>query len=412
MKHNFFLITLSVLSLTVYSAPDEEKLGKSNGFPIGTGATYFYDESVRVGSFTNMDKVFPRNLAHLEKSAQPMPLPKAATEPSGFKWHATNAMNLTVDDYLSRQRVMGLLVIKDGSIVVERYQYDRTANQRFMSNSMAKSLLSLAFGLAVEEGLIKSLDVRADSLAPELNGSLYGEATLRQLLRMSSGVKFSEVYDGKDDLSRFVTRSHSHGIASASQDLREREAPAGDRFKYASAESAVLSLAFQSATRKNLAEYLSAKLWQPLGAEHTAFWLKNQQGVVSGSGGFNATLRDYGRLGVVLANDGLRPDNQTQVIPKSYLLEATDWTKQPNAFHPRKATTYFGYGYKFWLFPGTKRRFAMIGTYGQYIFVDPELKLIMVQTTANQTASSGKTTLGKEADDFWRGWVNFYGSWN
>jgi CubicO group peptidase (beta-lactamase class C family) len=104
----------------------------------------------------------------------------------------------------------------------------------------------------------------------------------------------------------------------------------------------------------------------------------------------------------VLANDGMRRDDHRQVIPRDYLLEA---------FRPRSATPYYEYAYQFWTFPTDKRRFAMLGVYGQMIFVDPELKLVMVQTAANATAKAGETSLGKNADAFWRGVVRHYGSW-
>jgi CubicO group peptidase (beta-lactamase class C family) len=112
---------------------------------------------------------------------------------------------------------------------------------------------------------------------------------------------------------------------------------------------------------------------------------------------------------MLLANDGALGGKQ--IIPKDYLLEATDWHRQPGAFAPGKATPYFGYGYQFWLFPGEKRRFALLGVYGQSIFVDPELKLVLVITAAAKTASVGKETLGRERDALWRGVIGSYGSW-
>jgi CubicO group peptidase (beta-lactamase class C family) len=161
----------------------------------------------------------------------------------------------------------------------------------------------------------------------------------------------------------------------------------------------------------SVSAYLGPRLWQAMGAETSALWRAERTGLERAAGNFNATLRDYGRLGIVLANDGMRPDTKQQVIPRDYLLEATDWRRAPAPFQPRTATPYYGYNYQFWTFPTDKRRFAMLGVYGQMIFVDPELKLVMVQTTANATAKAGDTTLGKNADAFWRGVVKHYGSW-
>ena len=149
--------------------------------------------------------------------------------------------------------------------------------------------------------------------------------------------------------------------------------------------------------------------WQPIGAEADASWAKATDGTVAGFGSFNATLRDYGRLGMLLADDGVAGGKQ--VVPRDYLLDATDWHRQPEAFAPKRATPYFGYGYQFWLFPSEKRRFALLGVYGQSIFVDPEFKLVLVITAAAKTASVGKAALGREREALWRGVIGTYGSW-
>jgi CubicO group peptidase (beta-lactamase class C family) len=171
----------------------------------------------------------------------------------------------------------------------------------------------------------------------------------------------------------------------------------------------VLAVLLKAVTGKTLSEYLTERLWQPMGAEADATWIKGSDGLEAAAGAFNATLRDYGRLGVLLANDGAA--GSRQIVPKEYLLEATDWRRQPDAFAPRKATPYFGYGYQFWLYPGEKRRFAMLGVYGQSIFVDPELKLVMVITAVAKNASVAKETLARERNAVWRGLIDKYGSW-
>jgi CubicO group peptidase (beta-lactamase class C family) len=226
---------------------------------------------------------------------------------------------------------------------------------------------------------------------------------------MASGVAFKEDYSGQDDLSRFVRIRNTQGTIAALRAFTVREAPEGARFHYATSETAILSVLIKAVTGKTLSEYVTEKLWQPMGAESDAAWVRGIDGLDDGGGSFNAVLRDYGRLGVLLANDGAVGGKQ--ILPRPYLLEATDWHKQPAAFAPGKATPYFGYGYKFWLFPGGKRRFALLGVYGQSIFVDPSLKLVMVVTAAAKTASVGKETLGRERDALWRGLVAWYGSW-
>ncbi|MBN8215970.1 MAG: serine hydrolase [Spirochaetes bacterium] len=195
--------------------------------------------------------------------------------------------------------------------------------------------------------------------------------------------------------------------------ITEREASPETRFSYGGAQTYVLGAVLRGATGMSLSAYLAPRLWHALGAETSALWRTDKTGLELAGGYFNATLRDYGRLGIVLANDGVRPDDPQgrRIVPLEYLLDATDWRRVPPAFRPGKATPYYGYGYQFWLFPGEQRRFALLGVYGQSIYVDPRLKLVMVQAAANQSAKAGKTTLAKESDAFWRGVVRQYGDW-
>jgi CubicO group peptidase (beta-lactamase class C family) len=409
----FFALLLATGAGQARGAPDEDKLGKAQGYPAGTARNWFYDETVRIGSFSaqgEIEGIFGGKANVLAPSGAPMPLSRLDREPR-IRWGNDNRAKLTVDDYLARERITGLMIIKDGVVQVERYQYDRTPAHRFVSNSMAKSIVSLAVGIAVQEGRIASLDDRADKYLPALAGTLYGETTIRNLLRMSSGAHFEERYDGKDDLERFGRAVIHGGVEEGARLITGRDAPQGTRFSYASAETEVLAAVLRGATGMNLSDYLAPRLWQAIGAETSALWRAERTGLERAAGNFNATLRDYGRLGIVLANDGMRPDDHRQVIPREYLLEATDWRRAPEAFRPRSATPYYGYSYQFWTFPTDKRRFAMLGVYGQMIFVDPELKLVMVQTAANATAKAGETSLGRNADAFWRGVVRHYGSW-
>ena len=408
MQPGRILLSCAVLVALAHpagAAPDEDLLGKAAGYPIGTRANWYYDESVRVGSFSNVDRILPHY--SLTKSPAPLPLPAAAAEPTiGYRYEK---QSYSLDDFLAHQRVTGFLLIKDGEVLAERYQYNRNAEHRFVSHSMSKSIVSLAIGMALTEKKIASLDDTIAKYVPALAGNPYGETTIRNMLRMASGVPFKEVYDGNDDLAKFNKIRFTEDSVAALRAFTTREVEQGTSFHYASNQTVALTLVMRAVTGTTLSEYLTARLWQPMGAESDATWVKTKDGTESGSGNFNAVLRDYGRLGILLANDGAAGGRQ--ILPKEYLLEATDWHRQPDAFTPRKATAYFGYGYQFWLFPGEKRRFALLGVYGQSIFVDPELKLVVVITAAAKNASVGKESFARERDALWRGVVAKYGSW-
>jgi CubicO group peptidase (beta-lactamase class C family) len=407
-------LALSLQCLAASAAPDEEKLGKARNYPVGNAGNWEREESVRVGSFTHQGEIpglFRGTVNALEPAAKPMLLPVAPAAPD-YHWSIGDAHGLTVDDYLARQRITGLLIVRDGVIQIERYQYDRKPTDHFTSESMAKSITALAIGIALGEGRIRSLDDPVERYVSNLRGTLYGATSIRNLLRMASGAHYLQTYDFTGDTRRFSEEISRAGVEAAAHLITEREVAEGARFHYASAEAAVLGAVMRGATGGSLSAYLTPRLWQAIGAESSALWRSDRTGLEVTLANFNATLRDYARLGTVLAYDGARPDDPTrQIIPREFLLDATDWHRVPPQFRPGNASPYWGYGYLFWLFPGEHRRFAMLGVYGQSIFVDPGQHLAMVETGVNATPESGDTSLGRERTAFWRGVVTHYGNW-
>jgi hypothetical protein len=329
-------------------------------------------------------------------------LPKA-TQPPEIKYRYRN-LGYTLDDYLERRRITGLLVLKDGEIVAERYRYSRTQDAKFLSFSMAKSVTSMLVGVALEKGLITSLNDLAGRYAKDLAGSAYGETPTRDLLRMSSGITFTERYDGRDDVSK-LSYSFATGnppVISVLRSFSERHKPSGEKFVYASAETEVLGRVLTGATGRSMAELTTEWLWKPMGAESDAFWCHGRDRQAGAYFCFNATLRDWGRLGMLMANDG--KVNGQQIISADYLRQATDIAAQPAAFAPYKATPYFGYGYQFWLHPLKERSFAFQGVHGQSVFVQPATGIVMVQTAVYAQASGAQDPEPyAERTAFWMG---------
>jgi CubicO group peptidase (beta-lactamase class C family) len=402
--------TLGVLlwaALSAHAEPDENLLGKLQNYPTGN-ITSWYNNPYRVGSWSALDKVTGVQTRVVARAAQARALPPAA-QPPEITYRYKN-LSYTLAEYLDRQRATGLLVLKNGEIVAEHYRYGRKDDARFLSFSMAKSVTSLLIGQALERGFIGSLDDSADKYVTSLTGSPYGGTTVRQLLRMSSGLTFTERYDGTDDLSRLARASAGAPGAGTPVDvlraITERHDPAGQTFVYASAETDVLGRVLTAATGKTMTEITREWLWQPMGAEHDAFWRVGIDGQEQANGAFNASLRDWGRLGLLLANDGRAdgPAGEQQVIARDYLLDATDPSRQPAAFKPRKATPYFGYGYQFWLMPLKERTFAMQGIHGQTVYVQPSSGLVLVLLSVWESASGKQNAQPyEERDALWRG---------
>jgi CubicO group peptidase (beta-lactamase class C family) len=288
-----------------------------------------------------------------------------------------------------------LLIIRDGQVFVERYQYDRQPGMPMRSFSMAKTLTSMMVGIALEKGLIRSLDDMVAQYWPEIAESAYGQTSLRNLLRMSSGVRFKELYTWTPDDDNWVwgqvlylpqNKDQPQKVIEYLNQRTQRDTQAGQRFSYASIETEILGRVLTKATGQTMTQLTQEWLWKPMGAHDRAYWLFSPtDGTESVAGGFNASLRDYGRFGVLLANNGLR-DGQS-IIPTQYLLDATDATRQPRAFQPRIATPYMGYGYQTWILPSRTRTFALQGIHGQTIYVQPDSKIVMVQTAVYNKAS-------------------------
>lgn len=396
----------------VVAAPDEEALGKSAGYPVGRSMAQAFQEPYIVGSFSAMDSFNPS--CALAPATEPLALKKAATEPS-FRYRF-DGRTLTLDDYMQRQRATGLLIVKDGEIVAERYNYQRTADMRMLSNSMAKTITALAVLKALEDGLIRSLDDPAETYVPDLKETLYGQTRIVNLMRMASGARYVEDYSAHDDRRVFNDTARRLGVAQAARLVTQRAEPQGQRFNYAGAQTEVLGLVVRGATGRTLCDYADETIWKPIGAESPATWLINPVDKVElAQGGFNATLRDYARLGLMMANDGRGP--HAAVLSRDHLLAMTDAQQQPEAFRPGRmpyhGSTYYGYGLQTWILPGSHRRFALQGIHGQAIFVDPALKLVVVHTAAGKDASGDASGahLGAERDALLRGIVARYGNW-
>lgn len=407
MKHRLLLATLILTAVAAQAEPDEELLGKSQNYPLGTVSSWYQNPN-RVGAWSALYTVPGINTRLVARAGQPRPLTQAA-QPPAITYRYRN-LSYTLGDYLNRQRTTGLLVLKNGEIVAEHYRYGRQDDARFLSFSMAKSVTSLLIGAALQRGHIASLDDAAEKYVKALEGSPYGATTLRQLLRMSSGLTFTERYDGLDDIARLSRASAGvRGAGTPTEVLRsisQRHSPAGQKFVYAGAESDILGRVLTAATGKTMADVTRDWLWQPMGAEHDAYWRIGSDGQEQAYGSLSASLRDWGRLGWLLANDG-RVDGRIsdqQIVPREYLLDATDPARQPDAFKPRSATPYFGYGYQFWLLPMKQRSFAMQGIHGQTVYVQPATGVVMVLTSVWEQAS-GKQDVQpyQERDALWRG---------
>jgi CubicO group peptidase (beta-lactamase class C family) len=367
-----------VLSNSGHNAID---YGADEGYPLGTLATGAQMRHL-VATYSHFDELTPARV--VARAAAPWSFQRAA-EPEIY--YSFGGERRTIADYLSRQPTTGLLLARDDTILYEHYQYARSDRDRFLSQSMAKTITAMLIGIAATEGSIKSIDDDVATYVTGLAGTAYGNTPIRALLHMSSGVDFKEVYDGQDDIARLgrdlFGRPGKDPVVSIAQ-FNTRVGPPDTRWHYASSETEILGLVLRAATGKPVADYLGEKIWQQIGTEADASWAIDSTGQEVTFCCFNAVLRDYARFGRLLARDGMW--NGRQVIPRQWLIDATTVRSSDAHLAPGTATRYYGYGYQIWLLPGAERRFALLGIRGQMIFVDPGTKLVMVHTAVRPEA--------------------------
>ena len=375
------------------TVPDAERYGAAAGYPVPDAVRARWQGNPwqpadRVGAFTHIDDIYPTR--QVKRAAVPWRFKRA---PAAF----SEPFRAEVTGYLARNPVTALLIAKDDQILFEHYQYGRTDRDRFVSQSMVKSITGLLIGLAISDGAIKSVDDTAETYVPGFRGSEYGRTPIRDLLHMSSGVDFGEEVDGARDLNRLWRDMvaggwiSDKGTVNSIIQFNHRIAPPGTRFRYASIEPDVLGMVLRNATGKSLSEYLQERIWQPIGTEGDAKWLLDAQGFELPHFGFNAVLRDYARLARLLVHDGAWDGRK--IIPAQWMIEATTVRPSDGYLAPGRAERDFGYGYLLWLLPWGQRQFAMFGDFGQRVCVEPASKVVMVQTGLEQTPEIWKLWL-------------------
>ena len=294
----------------------------------------------------------------------------ASGTPSPLPMGAPLRLTSDLDAYLAGQRSAALLVVHDGKLRLERYGLGFDGSGRWTSFSVAKSFTSTLVGAALKDGFIKSLDDKVSLYIPELKDSAYDEVSVRQLLTMTSGVKWNEDYDDPNsDVAKFNNHKPEAGVDALVSYMRKlpRDVPAGTRWLYSTGETNLVGTLVQRATQKPLATYLAEKVWGPAGMEQQATWLLSKTGQEIGGCCVQASPRDYARMGQFILN-GATVNGQS-IVPDDWWAQAT--TKQADIGTPGR-----GYGYQWWTYDDGS--FTARGIFGQGIFIDPQRKLVIV----------------------------------
>ena len=317
----------------------------------------------------------------------------ASTAPTTLPPGPPLALPLDIDTYMAGQRAAGLVVVHNGKLRLERYGLGFDQDGRWTSFSVAKSFTSTLVGAALRDGAIKSMDDKVSAYIPDMKGSAYDDVSVRQLLTMTSGVRWNEDYaDPNADVAKFNNHKPEDGVDALVSYMRKlpRDVPAGTRWLYSTGETNLVGILVSQATKKPLADYLSEKVWQPAGMEQQATWILSKTGQEISGCCIQAATRDFARFGQFILN-GAQVNGQS-IVPDGWLQEAT--TRRTTINQPGR-----GYGYQWWTYDdGT---FAARGIFGQGIFIDPQRKIV-IASNANWAGGARDPAASDAREAFYR----------
>ena len=335
----------------------------------------FWSVPQRDAAFRALDRISLLAKWHvIPASSAPKPLPQG--EPL--------KLPIDLDAYMASQRSAAIVILQDGKLRVERYGLGFDKDGRWTSFSVAKSFTSTLVGAALRDGFIKSMDDKVSDYIPDMKGSAYDDVSVRQLLTMTSGVRWNEDYaDPHSDVAQFNNHKPEAGVDALVSYMRKlpREAPAGTRWHYSTGETNLVGILVNQATKKPLADYLYEKVWNPAGMEQQATWLLSKTGNEISGCCIQAATRDFARFGQFVL-DGAKAGGQS-IVPEGWLAEAT--SGQAATGQPGRA-----YGYQWWTYD--TGAFAARGIFGQGIFIDPKRKLVIASNANWSAGASDRAT--------------------
>ncbi|HET8553220.1 MAG TPA: serine hydrolase domain-containing protein [Rhodanobacteraceae bacterium] len=367
------------LSLPLFAAPADvpQSVGQQREDVL------FWSQARRDRDFSRLYKIFPADRVAHGQHVHILPEGK----PLKPQWK--NA-SITLSSYMRRYHIAGVMVLQNGRIRLQRYASNFSPSKHWTSFSVAKSVTSVLLGIALKQGYVHSLDDTLVTYIPQLASSAYADVTVRQLLTMTSGVRWNEDYaDPQSDVAQMYRSACVNGQPHVLPYLEKlpRAWPAGTHFNYNTAETDLLGILVQRATHRSLAAYLSETIWKPYGMATDAYWLKDEcDGSDTGGSGLAATLADYARMGQFML-DGGRIDGK-QIIAEAWMHGAMQ--RQERVDNPER-----GYGYLWWT--DSDGSYAAIGIFGQLLYIDPHRRLVIAQVGAWPKADSEDEVAARRA---------------
>jgi CubicO group peptidase (beta-lactamase class C family) len=393
------LLCLAPMAVAQQQLPAPLQVSPPSSVPVAVQVLRWRmnDSDVNALTFRAMDTLFTTRTVARGGPVWPLPAAAHALDFS-YTWQGQAR---PANDFLERTYTNALLVLKDGRIVSEQYRNHSDGRSRFIGWSMTKSITSVLVGCALAEGRIDSLDTPISNYLPELKGGGYEGVSIRHVMQMRSGVDYEERYDfanpGRaannhiNSLVRNTTR-----FADAARTLPRIHAP-GEHFQYKTIDTAVLGWLIERVTRGSVAAYTAQCLWEPLGAEADGFYIMDGPpgtGREFSGAGFNATARDFARFGQMMLDEGMADGRR---------IVSADWVRQSTRPTGGNDSQRGGYGLQWWTLGGAS--YAAIGLQGQYVFIDPATRTVVVKLSyfppGESSALDGETAAFLRAASAW-----------
>ena len=375
MKILLYVILFLTLVVSIFILPKALRVHK---------VKTLYDKDKIVYNFVNMDKIFPSR--NIKVSENPKPIKRnIQTLPETFSFEGETK---NLKEYLDYFWSDGMIVIHKDEIVYENYWLDNNESKKHISWSVAKSFISALVGIALEEGLIDSLEDPITKYLDDFKNTGYEGVSIKDILQMSTGVLFNEDYaDYDSDINRF---GRAIATGTSMRDFSRtltREKEPGTYMHYVSINTQVLGFLLQEVTNRSISEYLYEKIWNPLGMEDSAYFILDDVEDELALGGLNATLRDYAKFGLLYLQKGRW--NDSQILSEQWIEDSHKTDAEHLVPGVRETSSNpWGYGYQWWVpgFPDTD--YTASGVYNQYIYIDPESEIVIAKTSSNYKYTS------------------------
>lgn len=330
--------------------------------------SFGWNQQEKEFGFAHFDEVFPNRKVPNGKKLHELP-----QGPTIAAFGPGSQKEKVLESFISEQKVAGLLILQKGKIRLERYALGFSEAGRWTSHSVAKSVTSTLVGAAIKDGYIKSIDDLLTQYIPALKGSAYEQVTIRQLLTMTTGVRWTENYtDPNSDIVQLYNKPVEPDMDETVSYMRSlpREAEPGKKWLYKTGETHLLGVLVSAATKQTLSQYLSKKIWVPYGMESSATWITGRTQHEQAGCCLQMKLRDFGRYGQFML-EGARINGKA-IVPDDWMATAT--TTQVDLMPG------LGYGYQWWTMGDGSYR--ALGIHGQMIHIDPARQLVVVINSA------------------------------